>query len=85
MGNERQAAPALGARGDVGGTLPPKADVAVGWDRDLHELRLSSRVMKAAIAVADDAAAVRSYPEMFGLAVVIGVVPFAPDGKYRVE
>jgi hypothetical protein len=74
------------ANTDVGAPLPPKADFAVGWDRDLRLLRLSSSVLRASVTVPDATAApVRSYPEMFALAVLMGVVPIAPDGKYEVE
>jgi hypothetical protein len=75
----------LHANTDVAGTLPPKTDFAVGWDGELHELRIASRVLRASMAVANDAAPVRSYPEMFAFAVVIGVVPVAPDGKYQAD
>jgi hypothetical protein len=75
----------LHANTDIATSLPPKADFAVGWDRDLQELRIASHVVRASMAVANDAAPVRSYPEMFALAVVLGVVPVAPDGRYRAE
>jgi hypothetical protein len=76
----------LHADAETAGTLPPKADFAVGWDRELHELRLSSQVFRATMTVPNASAApVRSYPELFALAVLLGVVPFAPDGKYQVE
>jgi hypothetical protein len=75
----------LHANSDITGSLPPKADFAIGWDRELQELRVASQVIRASMAVANDAAPIRSYPEMFALAVVLGVVPVAPDGKYSAE
>jgi hypothetical protein len=69
----------------VPGTLPPKAEFALIWDNDLHQLHVASPVMRAAVAVPDDkwAASIRSYPELFALSVLLGVVPFAPDGRYE--
>jgi hypothetical protein len=74
----------LHADTDVPGTLPPKAEFALLWDNDLHQLQIASQVMRASMVVPDDqwAAPIRSYPELFGLCVLLGVVPFAPDGRY---
>jgi hypothetical protein len=70
---------------EMPGTLPPKAEFAVAWDGELRGLHIASPVMRASMAVPDGdrAAPIRSYPEMLALAVVLGVVPFAPDGKYE--
>jgi len=70
---------------EMPGTLPPKSEFSVSWDDELRNLRIASPVMRATMSVPDGewAAPIRSYPEMLALAVMLGVVPFAPDGKYE--
>lgn len=71
--------------GGVTGTLPPVLDFAIAWDGELKTLQVTSRTGRGAIAVPAGAAVVRSHPELFGLAVAMGVVPRANDGIYLVE
>ncbi|TMB28752.1 MAG: hypothetical protein E6J61_17195 [Deltaproteobacteria bacterium] len=72
---------------EMPGTLPPKSEFSISWDDQLRDLRIASPSMRASMSVpdADWAAPIRSYPEMLALAVLLGVVPFAPDGKYEVR
>jgi len=70
---------------EMPGTLPPKSEFAVAWDEQLRDLRIASSGMRASMTVPDGkwTGPIRSYPEMVALAVLLGVVPFAPDGKYE--
>ena len=71
--------------GGVTGPLPPVLDFAIAWDGELKKLQVASRTGRGTIAVPAGAAVVRSHPELFGLAVAMGVVPRANDGVYLVE
>jgi hypothetical protein len=67
------------------GTLPPVVDFGIAWADDLRTLRVASRTSRGTVTVPDRAAVVRSPPELFALAIVMGIVPPSPDGTYVVE